>query len=301
MSNTCGKTYGLTAITRSHPLKTWGLRLVFLLIHISLKKPFVRGAVGGLMLGIGVAVVLGILQLFGLQVSLAMRIGTALGASGAAAWALGLGSYLAASAVLGAAIGSVYQPKWTILGRVTLVQENLAELSFIHFARWVIIPRGAFPRLSPDQPMERLRYDYMFFESNFNGDWAKYIDAFSQIVPGGMDNIWRWSSKYPGSRPITPFLAYIRNASYDTDYYYSAYPGAATNDVMGALKLADALKEFQATSANLPPVEYERAYNTLLVKVQNCLGRTGPPPLPMAVKPPAGVRIGVARQEAAHV
>ena len=29
---------------------------------------------------------------------------------------------------------------------------GLVELSFIHFARWVIVPRYAFPRLSDRQP-----------------------------------------------------------------------------------------------------------------------------------------------------
>jgi len=207
VANVRGKAYALTAFTRMHPAKTYGLRLVFFLIRLSmLPIPF---------------------------------------------------------------------PKWGVLGRIKQVQLDLTQLSFIHFARWVIIKRGQFPRVDASQKEEALNYDYLLFESNFNGDWEKYIDAFSQVVPGGMDNIWRWSVKYPQSRPITPFLNYIRNCQYDTDYYYSAYPGASTNDVRGALLLGEKLEAFVRTSAGLTPDEFARAYQIFTVEIQNCLSTTG--------------------------
>ncbi len=44
---------------------------------------------------------------------------------------------------------------------------GLLTLSLIHYARWVIINPGQFPKLSPDQPEEDLKYHYMIFFSNF--------------------------------------------------------------------------------------------------------------------------------------
>ena len=289
MSNSCGKAYGLSVITRMHPLRTFGVRMVFLLIGASMLKPAPRGAVGGVMLGGAIALLLALLHLLGLDFAVMSRLGMLVLAPGVGAWLAGLAIYFALFAVAGAIVGSVYQPKWTILGRISQVQINLTDLSFIHFARWVIIPRDAFPHLDESQPREQLNYDYFFFESNFNGDWEKYIDAFSQVVPGGMDNIWRWSVKYPGSVPISPFLDYIRNCQYDTDYYYSAYPGAATNDVRGALRLVSELEAFQADAAGLPPAQFGRAYSSFLVRVQNCLSKTGPAPnIVQATRAPAG-------------
>jgi hypothetical protein len=268
-----------------HPLKTWGVRLVFALIGVSLMKPAARGAVGGTMLAVGISILAAIARAFGANTGF-----VTLGNSGL---------LVIAGALLGAVIGHFWQPKWTILGRITLVQENLTELSFIHFARWVIIPHDKFPRLSESQPEERLTYDYFFFESNFNGDWEKYIDAFSQVVPGGMDNIWRWSVKYPGSRPISPFLAYIRNCQYDTDYYYSAYPGAATNDILGALKLVPAIEKLATAAPTLAPEQFRQEYDRTLVEIQNYLARTGPPPfITPVVAPPASLN---ARKEVARV
>jgi len=154
-------------------------------------------------------------------------------------------------------------------------QQNLVNLSFIHFARWVIIPRGGFPRLSNAQPVESLNYDYMLFCSNFNGSWKQYIDAFSEVIPGGMNNIWRWSVGYPGSQPLTPFLAYIEQNQYDNDYYYNATPGASTTDILRALDLQRKLTAFVPASRGLSAVEFEPAFDRFLASVQNDLATTG--------------------------
>jgi hypothetical protein len=280
MANINGKTYALTAFTRMHPLKTFGLRAVFALIRLTLQPLWISGLVAGAVLALLASGLLALLRLAGLPFGPEAAIGAALGIDGIAGWLVGMAIIAGAGAALGVFITVVLKPSWTVLGKVRKVQENLIELSFIHFARWVIVPRNRFPHLDPSQPRERLAYDYLLFESNFNGDWEKYIDAFSEVVPGGMDNIWRWSVRYPQSRPITPFLAYIRNCQYDTDHYYSAYPGAATNDLLGALKLTAEIESLAQATAQATPEEFEAAYDAFLVRVQNCLATTGPPPAP---------------------
>jgi len=166
-----------------------------------------------------------------------------------------------------------------LLGAIKPLQNDLKNLSFIHFARWVIIPRRSFPRLAPNQPQENLRYDYLLFFSNFNGTWNQYIDAFSAVLNHGLDLIWRWSEKYPGSRPVTDFKRYISLVQFDTDYYYNAYPRATTNDVKAALRVQDAMNEFAQRSLALPPAEFEKAWNEFLVRVQPDLGATGIAPV----------------------
>ena len=44
-----------------------------------------------------------------------------------------------------------------ILGVYKPAQKGLVDLSFIHFARWVIVPRNKFPHMGPRQRQERLR------------------------------------------------------------------------------------------------------------------------------------------------
>lgn len=166
-----------------------------------------------------------------------------------------------------------------ILGAVPSKQADLKNLSFIHFARWVIIPRYKFPVLSEKQPRESLRYDYLLFFSNFNGTWNQYIDAFSAVLSQGLNMIWRWSEKFPGSRPVTGFKRYIALVQFDTDYYYNSYPRAATNDVKAALRTHDALRDFAKTSQSLSPEQFETAWRDFLVCVQSDLGATGIAPV----------------------
>src|SRR6266480_1610548 len=86
-----------------------------------------------------------------------------------------------------------------VLGHVKPLQNDLINLSFIEFARWVILPRRQFPFLGKGQVKEDLKYDYLLFFSNFNGTWNQYIDAFSAVLSRGLNMIWRWSEKFPGS------------------------------------------------------------------------------------------------------
>jgi hypothetical protein len=166
-----------------------------------------------------------------------------------------------------------------VLGRVKSMQKDLKDLSFIHFARWVCVSRNAFPRLSEEQPREELKYDYLLFFSNFNGTWNQYIDAFSAVLYKGLDAIWIWSEKYPGSRPVTSFKRYISLVQFDTDYYYNVYPHAATNDVKAALRVQDALAKFAETSQSLSPEEFEKAWLEFRITVAPDLGATGIAPM----------------------
>jgi hypothetical protein len=165
------------------------------------------------------------------------------------------------------------------LGAIKPLQNDLKNLSFIHFARWVIVKKDRFPRLSDQQPRENLRYDYLLFFSNFNGTWNQYIDAFSAVLSKGLDLIWRWSEKFPGATPVTDFKRYIALVQIDTDYYYNVYPRAATNDVKAALRVQDALDGFARTSQSLPPADFEKAWLDFLVRVQSDLGSTGVSPV----------------------
>jgi hypothetical protein len=158
-------------------------------------------------------------------------------------------------------------------------QQDLKNLSFIHFARWVCVKRTAFPRLSDKQPEEELSYDYLLFFSNFNGTWNQYIDAFSAVLYQGLDLIWKWSEKYPGSRPVTDFKRYIELVQFDTDYYYNVYPYSATNDVKAALRVHYALETFARDSQSLSPAEFERAWLEFRVMVAPDLGATGISPV----------------------
>ena len=166
-----------------------------------------------------------------------------------------------------------------ILGHVKPLQQNLIDLSFIEFARWVILPRRQFPFLGRGQKQEALQYDYLLFFSNFNGTWNQYIDAFSAVLSTGLNFIWRWSEKFPGSVPVTPFKNYITNCQFDTDYYYTSYPHAAANDLKAAHIVQASFEALSAKAASCTPEEFGEAYKQFVLQVQAHLGETGEPPV----------------------
>ena len=156
---------------------------------------------------------------------------------------------------------------------------GLTTLSLIHYARWVIIPRKSFPHLDASQPKEDLNYDYMIFQSNFNGSWAQYVDSFTFAIPAGLDLFWKFNVRYPKSVPLTPFHDYIRHNQIDTCHYYSAYPMAASNDVKSAHVLKQALCEFDKRSSDKSADEFIGDYYRLLNSMQAHLGEMLPTPV----------------------
>lgn len=154
---------------------------------------------------------------------------------------------------------------------------GLIGLRFIHFARWVIIPKDAWPSLGGEKV--RMKRDSLLFISNFNGTWDQYIDAFSDGIPTGLDLFWYRNDRYPGSVPITPFKDYIRANQIDCDYYYNATPGAAQRDIISGLKIRKALIELEEAHARTTPDAFARLYRKHLVSVQNDLTTQGYSPL----------------------
>ena len=145
----------------------------------------------------------------------------------------------------------------------TWTLKKLQQLSFIHFARWIVIRRF------PDG--ERLNYTYLFFESNFNGLWDQYIDAFSEVVPDRMKGIWGTSYGFPGPIPVEPFKEYIRKNEYVANHYWSSYPGATTTEIISADHVAAAIEDLRRRADGLTPEKFRAEYERMLTDVQGHL------------------------------
>jgi hypothetical protein len=146
---------------------------------------------------------------------------------------------------------------------------TLRQLSFIHFARWAIIRR--LPYNGPPQRKGRLRYPHMYFESNFNGGWEEYIDAFSHILTSGMTAFWGTSYGFPKPLPTAPFKAYIQVNETEADHYYSAYPDATSTMIQRALELDAKLTPLQRNAERMDPDAFAAAYRAFLADAQSAL------------------------------
>ena len=144
--------------------------------------------------------------------------------------------------------------------------KKLEQLSFIHYARWAVIDR-----VPNEGHGEELNHEYLLFESNFNGTWDQYIDAFSEVVPLRMKAIWGTSYGFPGPLPVEPFKDYIRRNEYTANHYYSAYPEATATTILGALELAPKVADLRERASTMSPESFKAAWDSLITEMQSCL------------------------------
>ena len=138
--------------------------------------------------------------------------------------------------------------------------KRIRDLSFIHFARWIVIRR------LPDhgQPGDRLKQPLLMFESNYNGSFDQYIDGFANILTNGMVAIWGTSYGFPGPRPVAPFKTYIHANEFIANHYYSAYPDATTTMINSALTAEESLERFTQRASTIAPETFAADYRALV-------------------------------------
>jgi hypothetical protein len=95
-------------------------------------------------------------------------------------------------------------------GKTLFPPGSLANITTIHFARWLIIDGG-----------KRL-----LFLSNYDGSWENYLGDFVDRASDGLNSIWNNTVGYPeaGAQDIEAFKQYFREYQTPTQVYYSAYP-----------------------------------------------------------------------------
>jgi hypothetical protein len=123
----------------------------------------------------------------------------------------------------------------------------LAQLSFIHYARWMVLK--ALPE--PDGKGGRFRPNssYLLFESNYNGRPGDYLDAFAFALPHRLARLWGTCVDFEqsvenapgaGDRVVAPwaFREYVRRNELDVLHFYAAYPDDTVVTVRQAIAVA---------------------------------------------------------------
>lgn len=170
------------------------------------------------------------------------------------------------------------RPQWVpVLSRalwiakwVPFAQKHILQFNFIHFVRWTITPRE-MPYNGAPQKRDKLNYRYLFFESNFDGPWQHYIDAFAYCIPADIRFVWGRGPAFPGPPPAEPLKKWIAMNSMDGGSYYCAYPEASTRMVKSALVTRDKLSKLIAESKSLSPAEFKKRYDAFLCDCQGHL------------------------------
>jgi hypothetical protein len=136
---------------------------------------------------------------------------------------------------------------------------HILQFNFIKFVRWTIVR---------ELPGEDLNYAYMLFESNFDGPWQHYIDAFAYVIPKDIRLTWGRGINFPHPPPSEPLKAWIARNSMEGGTYYCAYPQASTRMVRSALNVRERFAALAGEAERLSPEEFRVAYERFLVDAQ---------------------------------
>lgn len=144
--------------------------------------------------------------------------------------------------------------------------EQVAQrLSFLHYAHWVVMSKSDLNRVLRPRGAKVDR-PYLFFFSQFSGDWDHYLTAFSVVLTNAIDTAWSGAKGFPGSRSLSPFIKYVGAHELESQAFYQAYSEADAQAVRGALHLSDALERFAAETDGLQDdALLRRAYERLLL------------------------------------
>ena len=159
------------------------------------------------------------------------------------------------------------RPQWVWFLRIGLpltrhlpfMARHILQFNFIKFVRWTIVPR---------LDGEQLHYPYLFFESNFDGPWQHYIDAFAYVIPKDIRLTWGRGINFPHPPPSEPLKAWIARNSMEGGTYYCAYPQASTRMVRSALNVRRRFAALARDAEHMSPEEFQAAYERFLVDAQ---------------------------------
>jgi hypothetical protein len=141
----------------------------------------------------------------------------------------------------------------------------LVKLAFIHAGRWAVVTK--LP--SRDRPgrWERVKpHGFLVFETNFDGAWRPYIEAFARVMPTQWVGIWGGTRGFPGPLPASGLLAYIDRVDVPPAYYYTAHGDTSLKAIVAALEVDAALDAFVA--AGHGPEDFDQRFDELLAEVQ---------------------------------
>jgi hypothetical protein len=122
-----------------------------------------------------------------------------------------------------------------LLARIHFVRGNLAGITSIHFARWVIVK----DRWSKGR---KKRHRLLFF-SNYDGSWESYLGEFVDRASNGLTGVWSNTDGFPrtrnliraGARDEEAFKQWARNHQIRTQVWWSGVPDSTVQNVLDDL------------------------------------------------------------------
>lgn len=142
----------------------------------------------------------------------------------------------------------------------------LVRLGVIHAARWCVVAR--LPSVRRPGARDRVRPGLLVFETNFDGAWRPYIEAFARIMPLQWTGIWAGTRGFPGPLPASGLLGHIEAVNHPADWSYTALGDTALQEITAALALDAAVEDLVTATAGADDERFATAWAAFLEEQQ---------------------------------
>lgn len=122
---------------------------------------------------------------------------------------------------------------------------------FTHLARLVVMDDVIFVGMPSCE--EHLKFKYLVFEANLDGDLDTYLTELAKAVPVQLDSIWSHCVGYPGARNPENFVRYMKACQIETTFFFAAINDKTVTQTLKALQTQQSVAEFIATHQGMNP------------------------------------------------
>lgn len=129
---------------------------------------------------------------------------------------------------------------------------------FTHLTRLVVMDDVIYVGMPSCE--EHLKFKYLVWEANFDGELEAYLTALAKAAPAEIDAIWSHCVGYPGCGDATAFIKYMKSCQIETTFYFAAVNDKSRTESLKALQTQRAVADFIATHQGADPEHLQRDF-----------------------------------------
>jgi hypothetical protein len=107
---------------------------------------------------------------------------------------------------------------------------------------------------------DRLKVQYLIFESNFDGDLDTYLKQLAAEATGEVNSIWQHCIGYPGAENVGAFIAYMKRCQVETTFYFAHVNNKTVQQTLQALHTQNAVAAFIERNQGKHGAELQTAF-----------------------------------------
>ena len=142
-----------------------------------------------------------------------------------------------------------------------------AKVTSTHIARLVVMDDVIYVGMPSCE--EHLKFKYLVWEANFDGDLDTYLRAMATEIPEHVDAVWSHCVGYPGIKNIEAFQAYMKKCQVTTTFYFADVNDKTVDQTLRALQTQAAVAAFIEKNQGKSAEEIQKAFSEFMQALQS--------------------------------